>query len=463
MKILAMFAAALTALSLLGDEPAEPAEVTAKIGKFEIRAGEYIGGVGDDGTHAGMHLPFLRAFVVLRHPGERSAIVNMGVNGSSASSSIVRITKELDLVPCHRVLVAFGINEVEGSLFPLKDAGKRLVERDLAEYEQSLRKIVAEAKKRGAEVALMSPVPFDEYAPGDNRQEGRNAIALAGCAEVAEKVAKEEKLMFIDIHGPISKLLAGNPNLGLFMDDRIHPGVKGSLAVMREIVVQCGESPEIADVTVDTLSGEVTGSGASVAGMQKTEDGVSFSYRPESLPFPVTNSYKVLDKIVPMTDSLNLEKLHILGLEEGEYELLAGNTLLGKFTSRQLEAGVNLALLDTPNARRAMQVLELAIEQHRVAQKIRRCVQVYSIVQQLGAKPEDDDAAEKVIKTWLGGFRRTASQESYEAHLRMFDEYREWSPDFAKYVKKSNEIYAEMWKLAVPQEYVIVARRCGKF
>jgi hypothetical protein len=66
------------------------------------------------------------------------------------------------------------------------------------------------------------------------------------------------------------------------------------------------------------------------------------------------------------TEALNQQPLRVTGLTGTRYQLRIDDAPAGSFTKEQLEAGVNLATLDTPMARQAADVHALTLKHNNI-------------------------------------------------------------------------------------------------
>jgi hypothetical protein len=90
------------------------------------------------------------------------------------------------------------------------------------------------------------------------------------------------------------------------------------------------------------------------------KDGIAFTYAPKALPFPMTPEYKEVEKFYSLTKRVNQEILAVEQLRSGTYELAFDGVKVGEFTAEEFGKGVNIAVLDTPNQRRATSLVKLA-------------------------------------------------------------------------------------------------------
>ena len=77
-----------------------------------------------------------------------------------------------------------------------------------------------------------------------------------------------------------------------------------------------------------------------------------------------------------MTEALNEEPLKVTGLAVGRYKLTIDSDEVGTFSEAELAQGVNLAILDTPMSKQAMNVRDLTqkrLDVHQRAGERCRC------------------------------------------------------------------------------------------
>lgn len=178
-----------------------------------IEDGDRVLFFGDSIVQWSGFVPFVRHHWKTRYPASRTVFLNGGRGGEKSSGGVKRVAFEVDLQKPTKAIVAFGMNDT----FDKDDA---MPER----YRASLKAIVAEFRKRGIPVMLMTPTPYDEYtsfvkaAP----DAGRNERLLTGLAEIVREVAAAEKVPLIELHRPLTALLKAHPETQ-YVRDRMHP------------------------------------------------------------------------------------------------------------------------------------------------------------------------------------------------------------------------------------------------
>ncbi len=201
---------------------------------------------------------------------------------------------------------------------------------------------------------MLTPMPYDQYAPRKAPNRKLNEPLFAE-ARAIFKDAAVRKIALADLHDPLTQYLRERPRLKLCGEDRLTPSPVMRLLALAKICEALNENGEVATVRLNALNGKEEVSNARIRDVRLTPTGVEFVYVARSWPLAVTSAYRQADKIFPLTQKLNRELFHVKGLKLGRYSLKFDGREVGRYSASELEKGVNVALLDTPNQRRAQQ------------------------------------------------------------------------------------------------------------
>ena len=131
---------------------------------------------------------------------------------------------------------------------------------------------------------------------------------------------------------------------------------------------------------------------------------VAFTYAPKALPFPAIPAYTNAEAFYPLTKRLNQEVMIVENLAPGKYELAFNGRKAGSFSGEELGKGVNVALLDTPNQRRAKDLSEVASALRGKCGEMRNVFNMEKrILAGQGIAAEDSAAADAYFEKWVGG------------------------------------------------------------
>lgn len=404
------------------------------VGRFAD--GERVVFVGDSITHGGGFVVDLQLFQSLRHPGSGAKILNAGISGGTAAQALGRFDNDIMKLRPDRVFVMFGMNDVRrGSWNDLvpneKDAAAR---RDaLNAYAANQRTLADRFAAAGVKTVLVTPSPFDQYTVREKANSAACNDGLAKCADIVRALAAERHLGCVDFHAPLTALQKANLDT-VFCSDRVHPGPLGHLLMATLVLEEICEPPTVAQVSVDAQAAKVWArsnkqkkpetKNAVVSAVRKLPNGVAFTYAPKALPLPKTPTYLEAEKFRPLTERFNQELFYVLGLPEGAYELAFDGTAVGTFSAAELEKGVNVALLDTPNQKRALAAAETAEALHKLVGKRRREQLVLNMLAAAKVDPADEAKAEAWLDRWLEGRKGNPHFRAYDSWVRSYRELR---------------------------------------
>lgn len=349
------------------------------VGRFA--PGERIAFFGDSITHGGRYWAYLQLFAALRHPGWNVRCFNAGISGDTAGGGIGRWDWDVKSLKPDRAFVMFGMNDVDRDAYatttPTEAEGKRRAGA-LARYRDNQRKLAGMVRDAGVKTVLVTPSPYDQYSEQPARNFlACNEVGLAACAGIVRDLAAERMLGTVEFHAPLTGQLKAHPDLRLCGGDRVHPQGAGHLLMAALVLEAMGEPATVATVVIDAEKGKVEKladgktRNAVVTAVSAKPDGVRFTYAPKALPLPAFPEYLADDKIYPLTEKFNRETIVVKGLAEGRYDLAFDGKTVGTFAAAEFGKGVNVALLDTPNQRRAQETFKV-VEELRTFENDRR-------------------------------------------------------------------------------------------
>ena len=398
--------------------------------------GERVVFVGDSITHGGGFVADLQLFQSLRHPGSGAKILNAGISGGTVSQALGRFDNDIMRLNPDRVFVMFGMNDVRrGSWNDLvpneRDAAAR---RDaLDAYAANQRQLADRFAAAGVKTVLVTPSPFDQYTVREKANSAACNDGLARCSDIVRTLAAERHLGCVDFHAPLTAIQKANLET-VFCPDRVHPQALGHLLMASLVLEEICEPPTVAQVSVDARTGEVWARAnkrkkpetrnAVVSAVRKLPNGVAFTYAPKALPLPKTPTYLEANRFRPLTERFNQEVFYVLDLPEGAYELAFDGTSVGTFSAVDLEKGVNVALLDTPNQKRALAAAETAEALHVLVGKRRREQLVLNMLAAAKIDPADEAKAEAWLDKWLEERRDKPHFSAYSSWVRSYRELR---------------------------------------
>ena len=345
--------------------------------------------LGDSITEQKLYTTYIEAYTLTRFPDKAFRFRNVGWGGDtswlrkrfptdekalfSATGSLLdeMVTKAVgeglarDVLP-HKptaVTVKFGMN----------DHAYQAFREDICRaYSRSQKEIVDVLKKSGARVALLTSQPIEDKASADHAQNVKNQ-SLRKFSDALKEVADKEGALFVDQFDPYMKLMlaarAGKPDAHIGGGDAVHPGPAGhtlmAWAILKQLNAPALVSCACVDVSRWFFQSKVTCEmNCDVSNVQVKGGAVSFDRLDKALPMPVDVRAAAALNLAPVTDELNRYLLKVQGLKPGRYDLAIDGLKAATYSQDELEKGVNLATVSTPNAVQSLQVLDLVFKKN---------------------------------------------------------------------------------------------------
>jgi len=185
-----------------------------------------------------------------------------------------------------------------------------------------------------------------------------------------------------------------------------------------------------------------------VSGLKISRNEISFQNLEKSLPFPMS-AYPADTTLVPFTHWFNREILQVTGLSlNKKYMLTIDSIRIAEFTGKQLQSGINLALI--PTAPQAIQAAEIAA----LNEKRRQIASAYRDIKFVEFKvltPEELKLSKDQLKELL--VQRLKSYEGksyYEYFKRQFTNYIGNAGKQNDYLGEIDQLVNEIYMLNKP-------------
>ena len=366
---------------------------------FRLRAGDRVLFYGDSITERGLYTAIVETYALTRYPGLDLTFVNAGwggdtVRGGAGGPIEVRLARDVLPHGPTVVTIMLGMND-------RPDGGETNDRRFFEGYAG----IVAGVRARlpGVRVTALTPSPFDDVTRPPEPRRGGNA-PLVRFGRWIERHAREAGLEVVDTNAPLVRVLeraneADPERARGIIPDRVHPGLAGALIMAGQLLKAWDARPVVAAAAIDA-SGAVpevlSVEHARVSGLSREGDGgIGWTQLDDALPLPFAAWEAAEDegpavslaiRCSDVTAALNLQPLRVVGLKEPGYALRIDGAPVGAFTSAELAAGVNLAVLGTPMAAQAGRVHELTLAHHAVGRARWRQVEVRLAAHDLAEK-----------------------------------------------------------------------------
>lgn len=427
-----------------------------------FRDGERIVCLGDSTTHDGYWLYYLSEYV-LTHTGCKVDFINAGVSGGNATGGLVRLGYD---VICHRpsrVIINFGMNDVDRLLYNAKETTPELAaqrQQKLDIFRTQLNSIIELLQKEKIDVILMTTLPFDEYQPDNPAESGCsccNSLGLSRLNEIVKELAVKFELPLIDIFTPLTQLYRNHPDFQITVD-RVHPKRFGYLLMAAKIVETIWGAQELGAFSLSPNGCECRK--LTINSVCFSATGCSFLWIPGSLPFFRDSDYRLAAQLYDLDKMLNTENWRIAGLPGERYRLRIGGNDCGIFYASELASGINSTTLPTPAATAAANIAALLNSLNRVDLLQRRLVQCELIVRERGEVPADAEKTRQILEHYLGEIADTPYCGYYRS---VFSEYWKLRDSREEFIETRKNIVAALFQnrqsSAYPVELMIDEKR----
>ena len=343
-------------------ESPEATQYPAPPEKIELEDGDTMVFLGDSITHQCLYTQYVEDYFYTRYPGKRIHFHNAGVGGDRAIDALVRFDRDVALLKPKYVTILLVMNDGRYTKF----------EQEIFEtYEKDMTTLLERLSDIGAQAVPMTPTMFDSRAA---RMRGKNASrevrntyyngVLAYYGSWLREQAQQQGLGFVDMYSPLNSLTIQarkkEPNFTMIAD-AVHPGAAGQ-AVMAFAVLNdmhLNRSVSAITATKSKAGWKVTGANGEVSNVKDGGD-LEFQFLANSLPWVLPEEAALGYKLTRAGHKMSNERLRIIGLEPGRYELKIDGEAVGVYSHTQLQFKIELQENSkTPQYQQALSVATL--------------------------------------------------------------------------------------------------------
>jgi lysophospholipase L1-like esterase len=344
---------------------------------FVHRAGESLAFVGDETVCDGRWCQYVENYFFTRFPDRKLYFHHAGLKMDTAGEVLARFDADPGERKPDYVIIQLGTWDEGLAGF---DPGRVRV------FQRNMEELLRRFEDFGTEPFLMSPPLVDmqvhrERVAADPSYRFRltrlapdyNGV-MAYCAAWLGELAWERRLRFFDAWGALAAATARerrvNPAFSLMPEGLLADA--GGHAVMAATVIEglaaegAGKGSEVFLTRGEGEAGwrsQVSGGG--LTQLEGSDSGVGWTWLAKSLPWGMPEEAFIGVQVAGMDERFNRERLQVLGLREGDYELRMGGEALQSFTAEQLRRGVELhPLWNRPGYRRAQGIAARNAKRH---------------------------------------------------------------------------------------------------
>ena len=410
------------------------AEPPAPLAKIELKTGDTLLFLGDSITHQCLYTQFIEDYYFTRYTHTKLHFYNAGVSGDKAADALARFEGDVAALKPAYVTVLLGMNdgqyrhfaaevfqryETDMSLLidKLNKLGTRTILMGPSMYDARVSKTkppswVARNPEQGKEVTNYYPAVLAFFGAWQRDQATHGGLGYVELQSVMELVTREKRI--------------AQPSFTM-IPDAVHPNADGHAVMAHAILEQMHAKRQVSSIMArrEPKGWRVSGQFAKISAVEGDDQSLRFTVLTDSLPWVLPEDAEEGYRLAKSGHKLSNERLRILGLPAGRYDLSIDGVKVGTYSHATLAAKVELqANKKTPQYQQALAVARLN-------------------------KKRNDEAIRPLRNKWLelrGRFVRpgkTGSAE-YEAYL----------PEFRRRIeeleKKSREFEERIYAAAQP-------------
>ena len=420
--------------------------------------------IGDSITHGGRYHADIYLYHATRFPNRPFVIHNCGISGDTALGANLRFETDIAV---HRPTVAtimLGMNDAYGWAFDPKLALKEKISAQASSYDhytQAMDQMATSLTDMGCRIVFIKPSIYDQTAEFDQKNLVGKNDQLGRFAKHLDTLALKYGASVVDFHSPMNVInhviQATDPSATIVSTDRVHPGIPGHLVMAYHFLKSQNMPQYVSAIHLDAREGgkilqlrncEMHGD------LEATSDQVSFSATEKALPFPLSPAQEKALDWVPFQHELNRQVLAIDNLPSDDYELTIDAIKLGKYSSAELKAGINLSANPaTPQYQQALHIKALQNKQLQATSKLRSIALVrHSMVQKI--KPPISEKDHSALTIALAAHLEKSKGEPWYKYLReQADAYLKTVQNEDEYKQEELQWMQEMWQQNQPARH----------
>ncbi|REJ89276.1 MAG: hypothetical protein DWQ34_15305 [Planctomycetota bacterium] len=381
-------------------------DLNSPLSKLELQDGDSIVFLGDSITHQCLYTQYVEDYFYTRFPDMRLKLHNAGVGGARAWDALARFDDDVASYEPKYVTILLGMND--GAYRPFD-------QETFDTYRQDMTELLTQIDSIGAEPVLMTPTMFDARAArarNPNRDPESTLLynsVLAYYGAWLREVAVDQGYGFVDMWGPLNNLTLevrkAEPSFTMIAD-AVHPDPPGQVVMAVAIIDDLGLPRQVSNIRVvlGRKEPQVRATGGELTDLEATEDGLSFTWQADSLPWVLPEPAERGVELTRLGHRFSREALEIHGLKPGRYTVAIDDVVVGTYPHTALERHIELQANETtPQFQQALEVAQLNAERNAGPIVALRGewlkFQSYARARrQADANPDDKQAAEQLAE-----------------------------------------------------------------
>lgn len=358
--------------SLLADEP-----LPAPLATIELNDGEHVVFLGDSITHQCLYTQYVEDYFFTRYPKTRLHFYNSGVSGDRAADALARFDGDVAAQKPAYVTVLLGMNDGLYRHFD-HEVFKR--------YETDMSQLIRRLHELDTKIILMGPSMYDARVSrtkpprwvARNPEQGKEVTSyypavLAFFGAWLRDQATHQGLGYVELQAPMEMLTrqarVNDPSFTM-IPDAVHPDPNGHAVMAHQLLEQMRAKRSVSSVTARCVNDKwrVSAAGGTIDHVEGNTQQLSFTFAAESLPWVLPQEAQKGFAMAKSGHKLSNERLRVVGLAPGKYELAIDGEVVGTYTDSALAGHIELqSNAKTPQYQQALRVAVLNRERNEKA------------------------------------------------------------------------------------------------
>ncbi|MEL7118583.1 MAG: GDSL-type esterase/lipase family protein [Bacteroidota bacterium] len=424
-----------------------------------------VGFLGNSITHHGIYHEYIHLFNLTRYPYSPYNHINYGIGGDRATDGINRWVSNVSSDELAMVTVMFGMNDIERGLYTNNYDNNNWSEKQsrIDLYAEQMDSLLYLIKKSRTMCILLTPSMYEQNAKINDKLNYGVNDGLGILADLVFDLGKKYDMPVVDFYHNMTsfanRVQSVDTSFSLINSDRVHPWYPGHFFMAYTFLKSQEHSPFVSKIVIDAnkLTGDCQNCKLSKVSF---EENIEFNVHSFSLPFPVDSKVKKIRSMIPFDEELNQEILIVDGLDPGNYDLYIDDQLIqSELTSFQLQNGINLEGLETPQHKQSQELLQLNRRLAKTVSDSLRAIKwiEYKNLRELQA-PYDMKEVERLFKKHQEKIR---GQSHFPWVKRKQEQYLVIKSMESEIINRADEIRKKLWRInqAVEHTYSLVKKR----
>jgi lysophospholipase L1-like esterase len=311
---------------------------------FFFKPNDRIVFLGDSITEQYQYSTYVELYLTTRMPKGNFTFINAGISGDTAWGGRNRFQSHVLAEKPTAVTINFGMNDGGYGAFN-PGAAKTFADNTAAMLDM--------ANKAGVRVALLSPNAVDRRVKSNGKQYVETQKQFYA---PLKDLAEQYKVSYVDQYAitraATDKMERDDPEAKKAKPygDGFHTSPPGGLLMAHAILTGLKAPAVVSDLRLSVKADTVAKSDAvrcKVDDLKIDGSTVSFTRTDEALPMPVQKDWLPMLPYTNELKDLNYYGLTVKDLKDGDYAVSIDGVVVGKFSAKELAAGVNLGTATT--------------------------------------------------------------------------------------------------------------------